>query len=56
MINTYTMKKDKQGYFQCVDTTLWIDEQFCSQCQWNVDCSGDNIKCAFPINNLKEIK
>jgi len=39
------MKKNEEGYLQCVETFLWIEEKVC---QWNVDCSGNKIMCAYP--------
>jgi len=48
MMNTCAIEKNEKGCFLCSETTLWIDEQLCLKCQWNVDCSGDKIICAFP--------
>lgn len=47
-MNVCVMKKNEEGCLQCVETSLWIEEKVCLNCQWNVDCSGDKMMCAYP--------
>ena len=47
-MNVCAIKKNEKGDFQCAETTIWIEEQFCLKCQWNIDCGEDKIICAYP--------
>jgi len=47
-MNVCVMRKNEKGCFQCVETSLWIEEKNCEKCQWSIDCSGDKIMCAYP--------